>query len=413
MVVQSTEKLLGQELSLDTNLIKERKQMINNLDSSGYKLWNIMFIKYKECVQSTVPWKIKFKKMGILKYFACMLLSIHSLLVIDESVKLRALKCFLRFYYESIDENDETYSEKLHHHLETYCSYIEKHEIISTDFKSEYQSIKIELSVLDMQSAFMINDIPMAKFYEKKANLVFNCHLLKQRSIVNICRLIYNASLKLSNENQNLDAMYFLEQSFFILEKLTSHKLEESILSPRKKLQIAILSLQTQNCINLQTEEHIPKAEHLLKLLHSLDKNNLDCLKLKIKLLERNDAPKSTANEELMKFIISMAPDTALINNLLKFLNTYSKKEPSIAYNGANYIFANKIKFQDKEGHEIGENLFISLIWMITSQLRDESPKEKIDLTRQLLDVSERKFIFKLKNDTTGSVNFGPLGRKK
>lgn len=416
-VLESTEKLLRVEHPFTTNSIKERKQIVNNLDSSSYKLWNCVFMKYKDCFDSTIPWKIKFKKMAILKYFACMLLSTHSLLVKNESFKMRVLKCFLRFYYEAIDEVDHSSSKKIQLYLELYCSYIEKNEnqFTSIDVKNEYEAFKIEFSILDMQSAFMINDISMAKFYEKKANLVVNYQLLKQKSIINICRLIHNASMKLAEENQNIDAMYFLEQSYLILEKLSTGELEDSIVTPLKKLQIAILSLQAQNCINFQSGEYLTKAESLIKLLHNIDTNNLDCLKLNIKLFEKIGVSKQKANNELMKFIVSIIPNEELIDKLVKFLNSYSKKEPSVAFNGANYIFTNKFNFENKKEHEIAENLFISLIWMITSQLYEETPKEKIELTKQLIDVAEKKFIYKLKDDTIGSliVLLWSIGKKK
>lgn len=384
---------------------KLKLQLITQLDSVGTKLWNIISMRYRECIElkNSKVWMPKFKQFGLLKFFSCLVLAVHSFMDQTGVTKLRVLRCFSRTYFEIIDEGEKTAANEFQHYIEKYIGIV-KDFAFSNDEMAEFENLKVELSCLDMHYALTAADINMAKFFENKINLELNYEKLKVKSVLNISRVMYNSSLNLHKEGKHLDAIYFLERANIALEKVKEKGIKSSIQNSFEKINIPIISLLIQCYIDVNTEFSLEKAKKLIIHLDKSKNNKLEALKLQIKLLEKSNCNKIIMNEEIMNLIISFSNEQTYLAQLVQMLNGYSKKEPTIAKNCANYIFNNKIKFDDKSFHQLAQNLLIAIIWIITSQLQIETPMEKLRLTKQLIEHAQKLFIFKLSKETVESV---------
>lgn len=423
-VLQSTEKLVRLEYLPTLNDTKTADINLNvmkilpELEESSLKLWNIVNFKQKECDEeenygnnNPGVWKAEFKKLTKLKYFTALLLSLMSLLDLKNTrSKIRSLKCMLKAYYDSIDNSNLDVSEIIKEYCERLITYFETFHFDNND-EEVFQNLKLEFFILDLQSSLLSNNISLAKFYESKANIVENCVKMKLENVFNICRTFYNDGLKLYKENNYLDSHYFLEKCYLILEKMDTP--EESF--AENKIRSSTLVMLAKCCIKINNNNSLQEANKLLRLLQNNERNRIDAFKLQLELIDYQDFTNNEIESQIMKIIITFKSNVEILKEVLIILNSYSQKNPTIAKNCLLYVFTNKINYSDKSFMEISESYLISLIWMVTSQLKREITSEKINIARSILEIGDKKLPFELSKETSNclTIMLWSMGKKK
>lgn len=423
-ILQSTEKLVRLEylptientnnVGISLNLTK----LLPDLEEVSLKLWNLVNFKRKEYDEekidennNIVVWKAEFKNLTKLEYFNTLLLTLVSLLDLKNSKsKIRSLKCLLKAYYNSIDNSNLDISKVIKEYSEKIVTYLETFHF--SDSEGEiFQNLKLEFFILDMQSSLLSNNIPLAKFYESKANIVENCVKMKLENVFNICRTFYNDGLKLYKENNYMDAHYFLEKCYLVLEKI-----EVSGTSPAEnKIRSSTLVMLARCCIKIKNNNSLQEANKLLKLLQKNEKNRIDAFKLQLELLDYQHLPNNEIESQIMKIIITFTSNPEILKEVMIILNSYSHKNSTISKNCLLYVFNNKINFSDDSFKEISESYLISLIWMVTSQLKKEITAEKMKIAKTILEIGDKKLPFELSKDTSSCliIMLWSVGKKK
>lgn len=421
-ILESTEKVIRMEYLPLLSGSKEKvspsiKRILPSLEEVSLKLWNILNIKQKESEEldeegSTVkPWKSEFKKLMGLKYFVSLLLSLFAQLdVLNDKCKILSLKCLLRTYYDCIDVNNLELGKQVKEYVEKLCAYYDNNEL-GEEEKGYYETLKLEFLILDMQSSLLSKNISMAKFYENKANIVGKCSTMKPENLFNICRTLYNEGLKLYKEEQYYDSHYFLQRCYLILEKLNNFK--DS--SAESKIKVSTLIMLAKCCMKINSEESFIEARKLLKLLQLNENEKIEALKLQIELVDHQKLVNSEAGDLIMKTVITISSDVEILKQIMMVLNAYSGKRPTTAKNCLFYVFTNKIDFQNQKFREIIESYLISLLWIVTSQLKAESSLEKLNVAKNILEVGDRKLTFELSIDSANClvIMLWSLGKKK
>ncbi|KAG0687733.1 protein transport protein S31 [Pichia californica] len=419
-ILESTEKLIRMEhlpiLHSDSNIEMSSsiKKIMPSLEEVSLNLWNVINFKQKECednLEDKRSWKTEFKNMMNLKYFNSLLLSLYALLdIFNGKSKIRCLKCLLKSYYECIDVNDLVTGKQIKEYVEKLCNYLEQFKFEFEDNKV-YQTLKLEFFILDMQSALLSNNVSMAKFYENKANIVDKCENMKPENVFNICRAFYNDGLKLYKEENYLDSHYFLQKCYLILEKMNIPK----SLIAENKIRSSTLIMLAKCCIKINNKESFNEATKLLKLLQLNETDKLESFKLQIELIEHQNLNNNEIEDMIMKVVITFPLEIEVLKQVMMILNSYSHRNPTIAKNCLLYVFNNKLDFSNKEFVEIAESYIVSLIWMVTSQLKKEISAEKLKISKTILEISDKKMMFELTNDTTNCIiiMLWSMGKKK
>ena len=416
-VLESTEKCVRIDyvpvIKLkDETVHSSISKKLHLLEKSSLSVWNVVDLKMKECEKESYSWKDGFYTIVMkLKYFVCLLLSIYTMMNVGNLGKIGTLKCLFRTYYECIDLKDLNVGKQVKEYVEKIIPFIETCNLNDEDEKI-LNGLKVEFLILDMQSAFLLNNISMAKFYENKANVVDNCVKMKVENVFNICRILFNDGLQLYQQGKYHDSYYFLERCYLVIEKMVD-EIKES--GPEYKIKVSTLTILTKCCIKLDTKESIEKANKLIKFLQMQETEKVESFKLQLELLEYQSLNVSEIEEIMMKFIISLPSNLKILQKIRMLLNSYSSKQPTIAKNCLLYVFTNKLKFSDTEYNEVIENYLISSIWMVTSQLKIESTKEKLNIVENILEIGDKKIVFELTKETKNClvILLWSMGKKK
>jgi hypothetical protein len=401
-VLESTERVIRIDIpkNLNSNLIKT----LGTLEEISLKIWNIIgHLNYtnKEAV------KFEFDKIaGKIKYFICLLLSIHALLM--NIGKIRVVKCLLRGYYECIDSEDIEVAKLIKEYVEKYVIFLDSEKLIEEE-RGIYETLKIEFLMLDMHSSLINNNISMAKYYESKANLAVNCKIMKNENVFNLCRTIFNDGLQLYKDEKYHDAHYFLEKCYIILENMAINTN-----GPENKIKLSTLIMLTKCCIKLNTVESIENANKMIKLLHVNNDNKIEAFKLQLELLEVQNLNEEEIEDVIMKIIIGIPTNFENLKQIRVILNKFSDQKPTTAKNCLFYVFNNKLNFSNKN-NELAESYLISLLWMVTAQIKDLETTKKLELVKNILEISDKKFINELSSDTLNCliIMLWSMGKKK
>lgn len=388
-----------------------------SLEETSLRLWNILNFKRRESEETEQntfalkPWKVEFKKMIKLKYFVSMLLSLFSVFdVANGNSKIRSLKCLLYSYHECIDNNDLGIGKQIREYKEKICLFLETYNFRS-DEHDTYETLNIEFFILDMQSSLLSNNILMAKFYENKANIVENCSTMKTDNVFDICRILYNDGLKLYKENKYCDSHYFLQKCYLILEKM-------DILNgiyAENKLRASTVIMLAKCCMKLNNKHAHEEASKWLKLLQKNESEQIESFKLQLELLDHQNLENKKAEDLIMKAANAFSSDAEILKQVMLVLNAYSHKHPIIAKNCLLYVFTNKVDFQNEDCREIIESYLISLIWMITSQLKTKGALDRLGMAKNILETGDKKVVFRLSVDSSNCliIMLWSIGKKK
>ena len=414
-VLESTERCVRVEYlkdlkDTDGTVSSGIMKKLDILESIALRVWNVVDMRVKECeckpkVGDSIEWRDEFMKVAMsIKYFVCLLLTIHALLRYrDLKGFMRVLKCLFRVYHECTDYKDLKNGKFTKDCVEKVFNYIETFDEQSTNqHRDSLEILKIEFLVLDMQNAFISNNISMAKFYEAKANLVANCGKMKNENIFNVCRTLYNDGLLLYQDEKYQDSHYFLERCYLVMEKI-GDRIRTS--GPENKIKVSTLTMLTKCCIKLNTEESMNKATKLIKLLQLQKTERLESLKLQIEMIEFQKIPAQQVEDMIMTIIIAFPADVQFLKQVRMIFNSFSYKDPVIAKQSLLYIFTNKINFEDSQFDEVSESYFISLIWIITSQMKGIGGEdEQLSAAQKLLEIADKKITKELSIETVFCV---------
>lgn len=420
-MLESTEKVIRMEYLPLLSESKEKlspsiKKILPSLEEVSLNFWNALNIKQKESEEpeedgSTVKtWKLEFKKMMSLKYFVSLLLSLFALLnFLNDKVKIRSMKCLLRTYYDCIAAHNLETGKQVKKYVESLCAYYDNNKL-GKEEKNNYETLKVEFLIMDMQSSLLSKNISMAKFYEHKANILDRCSAMKPGNVFSICRTLYNEGLKLYKEDQYHDAHYFLQKCYLILEKMDTFK-DPSVES---EIKVSTLIMLSKCCMKMNSKESFTEASKLLKLLQLNENEKIETLQLQIELIDYQKLANNDAEDLIMKTVIKICSKTEILKQVMVVLNAYSSKCPTTAKNCLFYVFTNKIDFENPKFREVIESYLISLIWIITSQLKTENSSEKLNVVKTILEVGNRKLRFELSIDSANClvIMLWSMGRK-
>ncbi|GME85087.1 unnamed protein product [Ambrosiozyma monospora] len=176
-VLESTEKFIRKN-----SLTLNRPKLTNDLENSTSGLWNSIVILMKQEFSS------KFiKTLCEFKFFCCLMLSLHESLVPAFDSKMRVIKCLLKTFNLCVDERQTGLCKRVQDYVELLFMSIDKSSLSDAQMKT-YMGIGVDLSIADMQYSVTQNDIPMAKFYENRADVVSNMLIVSSIQLTNICR---------------------------------------------------------------------------------------------------------------------------------------------------------------------------------------------------------------------------------
>lgn len=372
-------------------------QILDDLEDKTLNLWNI--IEMRDISQDNK--KIEFAqytsiKLGLM-YFVCLLLSVHALMLNKRSLKIRVMNHLLKSYYSCIDEDNENLAKTVKDYTEKLIDVIESTSDTVTDIK--FQTLKTEFYMLDMHASLVANDISMAKHYELKADICAKIKMFKKETIFNICRTIFNDGLKLYQEQKIDEAYYFLEKCFLILEKIN---IDQSKIE--NKIKVSTLILLSKCCIKLNTEESLEKVEKLIKYLSLNESKKIEAFKLQLELIQLKNTDINKIEDDLMKFVISIPSDSNVLKQTGMVFNSFAEKQPFISKNCLVYLFTHKISFSEREFKEVGESYLISLIWILTSKLSSKPIGQVIELTKEILELADKKMVSELTYETCNSL---------
>lgn len=401
-VLESTERAVRLSVTSSTNEFKIEgsvriNQILNEVEEKGLTLWNLIeFKNNKEFAKSSWFSNYVVVTMGLM-YFVSLLLSIHAMLIDKQNLKIRVLNCLLKSYYLCIDEKQTSLEKAVKEYIEKMIVVAETAHDSASDVK--FQTLKIEFYMLDMHASLLVKDFSMAKYYESKANLVDRVDMFKKETVFNICRTLFNDCLKLYQDDSINEAYYFLERCFLTLEKI---QIDQS--KPENKIKISTLIMLTKCCLKVNTEESIQKAEKMIKFLNVNEAKRIEAFKLQLELIQLRSTEVIKIEEDLMRFVISIQSDPEALKQLGLIFNSLAEKYPSISKNCLLYLLTNKMYFTDTKFKEVGESFLISLIWITTSKLHNESTEQMLQMTREVLELADKKMVSELNTDTSNSL---------
>lgn len=400
-ILESTERGLRLNLSDTSHSFDEGSakvlEVVNKLEDRALSLWNVIEINNSTNNQNKDWYKIYSEIILEIMHFSCMLLSIHALIKDKENLKFRVLHNYLKYYYKSIDIGNENSAKQAKEYINNYINNFEAKVDIATNVK--FQALKIEFYMLEMHASILANDLSMAKYFEGKANLADKVNMFHKDDVLNLCRSLFNDALQLYKEDKIDDAFYFLEKCFLVLEKLQIDRA-----NPENKVKVSTLIMLSKCCIKINTIESIEKAEKMIKYLSVNESKKIEALKLELELIQQKSASPNEIEDDLMKFVISIPIDPNILTQLRLLFNSFADKHPLISKKCLMYLFTNKINFQSLEFKDAAESYLISIIWIITSKIANESMDIILNHIALTMEIGDKKIISELSIETSNSI---------
>jgi tetratricopeptide (TPR) repeat protein len=292
----------------------------------------------------------------------------------------------------ALDEDDLEMASKIQEHADRVYKSLES---MSSSFEEEvfkqFKRIKAELFITKMQLSILEDDVPMAKFYEERAEIVdeFNDG---GEVIMETMRMIYNSSLILYHKGQHDDVIHFLRKAM----KLSVDTGFEDMQSIRT----AACSLLGRSCIEINTKESLDLADEAIQTIESINTvPSIETFKLGIQLNKKRES--SMDMEDLIMRMIMTVPILSNFKQILGILNDYALGDPQSAIKCFEYTFTNRLEPETDQ-----ECLEMLLVAMVNAHAKDKiTPVSiKIDSLRKFLDDAERILVKNISKKCSSSA---------
>ncbi|ODV85581.1 hypothetical protein CANARDRAFT_7688 [[Candida] arabinofermentans NRRL YB-2248] len=390
-IVLSTEKYVR-----NNDITIDKKKLTTDLELSASNLWNAVAISMKE---NTGKYS---ESLTNAKFFSGLLLSLHEALVPSVESKLRLFRCMLQIFNICIDEKQIDTAGKVQGFIEKFHLLLDGFkESFSTENKKKYQSLCVDLFLMDMQYALVMGDLKLAKFYENKADIISNMEIIGNKEVLNIARVLYNSGLKLYNEENHSDAYHFSKRSCLIVEALVMRidaKFRQRLVG-LQTIEQSCLVLLIKCCMKQNDTLSIEESHKLILLLQKASPKTVEPFKLMIELLYLQKSEQSKIEEVFMQMIMTIPLNHENFKEVLGLLNKNSVQNPEQSKRCLLYVFNNKLQFDQQGDSEIAEFCLTSLLWMVTVKSSEGSNESKLEEAKSMLELAERKFLTGLSRD--------------
>lgn len=368
--------------SFRTTTVILDEELILKLENSASSLWNSLTIAMKAEKTLDEYFKEVFCKC---KIFATKLLSVHEALFQTNTNLLRTFKCYVNSFKTVSEYNFKDLITNIQQHTEKYLQIInEKTEKFSHEEKVEFKKLNFEFYLVNFQICLTENDLDTAKIYTSKVNITDNSKYMDADLLIELCRMIYNATVLLKesdvSETRQIDKniVYFLKDVEKYLElpveNLKSH-------TDYSNLRYSVLIFMT-NCLieEYPQSSEFEECDHYLSLLQSEYPNKVDPFILAIKLINRKETTNlaETIEEILMRMIVSV--DVTLnFQTVMASINDLSKIDTKLSIVCLDYLLVNKLS--SKNDAKLLEKALCSR-FLITTQsktMKDSEIAESLD----------------------------------
>lgn len=371
-----------------------------HLEHAGIKLWNLTGIAIK--VESN-------QEAGYLlcrcKIFASMLLSVCEAMHPSDERKLVTFKCYLISFKITVDRNWNKLKEDLQEHLERNLAVLDNAVDSSTDtnYDVSVKRLKFEYFVTNFQCSVKEGDLEAATIFSSKADIRKNYMNLDPSTVLELCRIIYNAATLLKDSpNINCrnsvisllnDVQYYLELPII---NLKSH-------SEFNNLKYTSLLLLTSCLIGKDIRGWDPRnCESNLRMLHELYPSKVEPFVLEIQFRNIKDKQDSsnTIEDVLMRMVMSV-DIAAHFDTVISSINDFALKNPKEAANVLDYIYLNKL---NPENEQIYLEKLAVLRFLMITQAKTMTNAEIVESLEYFSTFMEQGLIREISKHTISSI---------
>lgn len=367
------------------------------LENAATTLWNTISVSRR--IDSP-----QFLKKTLLncKCFSASLLALHEAITDELQSKLRAYSCFVKTLKYANEENLLEDVSVLQNYCDKSFQILEKqmanNKCASKSIIAEYERLRVDMFIMNMEQALRLEDLELAKFYESKAAVEEKSEFLKAETIMEIGRMIYNAVLKLSQNGfeSKKDLIYILERGNKIMH-----------------LPVDFLPIQQEFCemkftvmlfLTNMVIENNDDDEICLKSLTCLQNEyhkKVETYKVYLKFLHRDSSTKAGKIEDILMQMI-MSVDTIMnFDSILACINQEGKKNTEASLRCLDYLFYNRL-VPDRD-HELLEKILATHVFIV-SQSSLMNNEEKIDNLENAFFSVEKSLTKKLSKTCVSGI---------
>lgn len=374
------------------------REVIQRLESTASALWNAIAVAIK--LEKN---ELSRKTLCYSRLFVCVLLSIHEILIPSLNRKLRIIQCYVNTLKASIDHDWEnlhqTINDQLGERLEVLDSAA---KLFKNNEEVPFKRLKLEFQILNLQRAMRSGNIKFAKEIDCEADIGTNIEILDSSSLLELCRIIYNAVFTLKeNSSEDLPSVcYFLERICNYLElNVPSLKVHVDY----SHLRYSVLLLFTSSLMDQSIETlDLSKCESLLKILQNEYPKKLETYALNIEFCKKvgGSGLTQTIKEIIMRMITSL--DIILnFDGIMGVINEFSALDTVLALECLDFILIDKL--DPERNHKRLERLFV-LRFFITTQSKHLNNLEIIQNLEEYCIQAQKKLMDVLSKHAMSSI---------
>lgn len=397
----TAEKYISSFKKGEVSIKEENTLRLENVSST---LWNTIVIALKNQSLET-------DTRGFLcrcQLFTSILLSVYNSLCDTDGFTLRSFKCFIYVLKTILDckkfETWEITFKNAHMHAEIYLKvFNERLSKIKEQDRIEFQKNSFEFYLLTFQKYFQDKDMETAKLYLTKVDLRNNIEILDPDIIVEIVRIIYNATLdrynsqEANSEDSLTDMIFYLNEAHSYLS-LPIKDIQSHI--DYSTIKYSLLSFLVQCLIGRLTKTSIDddNISNILDILQGDYPRKATPFQLRI--LYHKERKDSNIDETVSSIIMQMILSIDITSNfevLLSSINDFSKSNTTMALRSLDYLFLNKLDCNTDQS--VTEKALLSRFY-ITLQSEQLNETEMITSLEEFYIQMEKKLTKHISVDT-------------
>lgn len=368
------------------------------LEDVASNLWNTTAIAIKVEKDEAVTQMLCYSRS-----FICILLTIHETLMSSINRKLRVIRCYLSTLKVIVDHGWEELYQIINVHLGNNISSLEEAaNSFKREEKTQFKRLKLEFHIFNFQTALSQGNIELAKQFETQANIIGNVTILDSTLLLDICRMIYNAILTLSEKTLGdfNSVNYFLQRACDYLE-LELPSLKSHI--DYSNIRYSILLLLTNNQVNkpVDTWDKSDSAS-LLGILQDEYPKKLEPYSLGIDFCKK--VGDYNVPHKIKKIIMNMVNAVDILPNfdaVIGMINEFANLDTRLALECLDYIFLDK--WDPEKDHKWLEKLFI-FRFFLTTQSKHLNNTEIIQSLEEYCNQAEKRLMDVLSKEAMSSV---------
>lgn len=380
--------------SLRTNRPVTDDVLNGSLEHAATDLWNSTEIAIK--VESD-------NESGYLlcrcKMFASILLSMYEALRPSNERKTMTLKCYLVIFKLIIDRNWIQLKKNVQEHMDDALkSLVAAVDPTSNANTAIVKRLQFEYFLTNFQSSAKEGDLETARIFSSKADIKNSYESLDASTILELCRIIYNAATLLKD---SADGTCRINAISLLRDVQDYMDLPVTGLNSRSEfssLRYSSLLLLTSCLIESDPQE----CRKYLELVQNLYPRKVDPFVLGIRYCRKNvgDNCDSAIEDVLMKMIMSVDIASSF-DAIVSTINDFAATSPKKAANALDYIFLNKLNPQNNQ--QCLEKIAVSRFFL-TTQAKKMTILEIIESLEDFSGSFERRFKCQISKTTMSSI---------